>query len=112
LLAGIGECYNVGGANEARNIYLVATICDLLDERAKPLPGHKRRRELITFVADRPGHDMRYALDARKLRDELGWQPRETFALALRRTVEWYLANEDWWSPLRTASMERFGLAG
>jgi dTDP-glucose 4,6-dehydratase len=108
----IGECYNVGGSNEVRNIDMAATICDLLDEMAQPLPGRKPRRELITFVADRPGHDRRYAIDARKIRDELDWRPRETFQSALRRTVEWYIANEAWWSPLRTAATKRLGLAG
>jgi dTDP-glucose 4,6-dehydratase len=108
----IGECYNMGGGNELRNVDVAAMICDLLDERSKPLPGHRPRRELITFVADRPGHDLRYALDARKLHEELGWRPQETFATALRRTVEWYLANEAWWNPLRTAALERLGIAG
>jgi dTDP-glucose 4,6-dehydratase len=108
----IGECYNVGGGNEVRNVDVVAMICDLLDERSKPLPGRRPRRELITFVADRPGHDLRYALDARKLREELGWHPQETLESALRRTVDWYLANEAWWNPLRTAALERLGFAG
>lgn len=106
----IGECYNVGGGNEVRNIDVVAMICDLLDQRSKPLPGRKSRRELIIFVADRPGHDLRYALDARKLRQELGWRPSGTFANALRATVDWYLANEAWWHPLRGAALERLGI--
>jgi dTDP-glucose 4,6-dehydratase len=108
----IGECYNVGGGSELRNIDVAAMICDLIDERSSPLPGGKSRRELITFVADRPGHDMRYALDARKLREELGWRPRHTFEGALQRTVEWYLGNEAWWGPLRAVAGERLGLAG
>ena len=108
----IGECYNVGGGNELRNIDLVAMICDLLDECAKLLPGRKSRRELITFVADRPGHDLRYALDIRKLNQELGWQPTQPFETALRQTIDWYLANEVWWSPLRAAAQERLGFIG
>ena len=95
-----------------RNIDVAGVICDLLDELAKPLPGHKVRRELITFVADRPGHDARYAIDARKIREELGWSPRETFEAAMRRTVQWYLTNESWWRPLRSITMQRLGLAG
>jgi len=69
-------------------------ICDLVDELAQPLPGCKPRRELMTFVVDRPGHDARYAIDARKIREELGWKPQEALESGLRRTVEWYLANE------------------
>ena len=71
--------------------------------------GAKPARELITFVADRPGHDLRYALDTGKLNNELGWQPKQTFETALRETVDWYLANEAWWSPLRAAARERLG---
>jgi dTDP-glucose 4,6-dehydratase len=108
----VGECYNVGGGAEVRNIDLAAMICDLLDEMAPPVPGRRSRRELLTFVTDRPGHDARYAIDARKLQDELGWSPEETFASALRHTVAWYLANEAWWGPLRTAATRRLGLAG
>ena len=105
----IGECYNVGGGNELRNIDLVTMICDLLDEQDRQMPQRKSRRELITFVADRPGHDLRYALNIRKLNNELGWQPKQTFETALRETVDWYLANEAWWSPLRAAARERLG---
>ena len=105
----IGECYNVGGGNELRNIDLVTMICDLLDEQDRQMPQRKSRRELITFVADRPGHDLRYALNIRKLNNELGWQPKQTFETALRETVDWYLANEAWWSPLRAAARERRG---
>jgi len=90
----IGNCYNIGGGNERRNVDVATMICDLVDELAHQLPGRKRRRELMTFVVDRPGHDARYAIDARKIREELGWTPQETFESALRRTVEWYLANE------------------
>ena len=108
----VGQCYNVGGGNEMRNIDVAAMICDLLDEVAPPLPGRRTRRELITSVADRPGHDARYAVDARKIREELAWRPQETFESALRRTVQWYLSNEAWWSPLRSVATKRLGLAG
>ena len=108
----VGECYNVGGGNEVRNIDAARMICDLLDEAAQRLPDRASRRELITFVADRPGHDARYAIDARKLREELAWCPHSAFDTALRRTVEWYLANESWWQPLRAVTTRRLGLAG
>jgi dTDP-glucose 4,6-dehydratase len=100
----IGECYNVGQGYEDRNINVAWKICDMLDEMAPALPGGMSRRKLVSFVRDRPGHDVRYAIDARKIREELGWAPVEPFDAALRRTVEWYLANESWWSPLRTAA--------
>jgi dTDP-glucose 4,6-dehydratase len=90
----VGDCYNVGANNERRNIDMAGMICDLVDELAQPLPGCKPRRELMTFVVDRPGHDARYAIDARKIREELGWKPQEALESGLRRTVEWYLANE------------------
>ena len=90
----VGETYNVGGCNEVRNIDVVHTVCDLLDELRARAQGSYR--ELITFVADRPGHDRRYAIDAGKIERELGWAPRETFASGLRRTVQWYLDHTDW----------------
>ncbi|MFL6796345.1 MAG: dTDP-glucose 4,6-dehydratase [Xanthobacteraceae bacterium] len=108
----VGECYNVGGGNEVRNVELAGLICDLVDEIAPPLQSGKRRRELLTFVADRPGHDERYAIDATKIRRDLGWAPAETFESGLRRTVAWYLAHEDWWAPLRAVATTRLGLAG
>jgi dTDP-glucose 4,6-dehydratase len=90
----LGETYNVGGWNEQANIDIVHTVCALLDElRPDPAGPYKR---LITFVADRPGHDRRYAIDARKIERELGWRPAETFASGIRKTVQWYLANADW----------------
>jgi dTDP-glucose 4,6-dehydratase len=89
-----GETYNIGGWNEKPNIEIVQTVCDLVDEMA-PRPGTSRR-ELITFVKDRPGHDRRYAIDARKIERELGWKPKETFETGLRKTVRWYLENESW----------------
>jgi len=95
----VGESYNVGGRNERTNLEVVEAICDLLDE-LRPQAGLKRR-DLITFVHDRPGHDARYAIDATKLETELGWKAEENFDTGLRKTVEWYLAREDWWRPLR-----------
>ena len=89
----IGETYNVGGGNQQANIDVVHMVCDLLDELVPESP-HKPHRQLIRFVQDRPGHDRRYAIDARKLERELGWRAQETFATGLRKTVEWYLANK------------------
>lgn len=89
-----GDTYNVGGWNERRNIEIVETICDLVDEMVPCTAGP--RRNLITFVKDRPGHDRRYAIDARKIERELGWRPKETLATGLRKTVLWYLQNEEW----------------
>ncbi len=104
----IGEKYNVGGRNEQTNISVVQTICDVLD---KLEPSGSSRRKLIEFVPDRPGHDMRYAIDAGKLEAELGWKARETFKSGLEKTVQWYLAHQDWWGPLRDRySGERLGL--
>lgn len=94
----IGETYNVGGRNERRNIDVVRRICDVLDQRV-PVTGS--RRELIRFVADRPGHDARYAIDATKLEEELGWRALETFDTGIEKTVDWYLQNAWWWEPLR-----------
>jgi dTDP-glucose 4,6-dehydratase len=93
-----GESYNVGGWNERTNLDVVHVICDLLDRLAPPL-GHSRR-DLINFVTDRPGHDMRYAIDASKIERELGWRPAESFESGIEKTVAWYLANRDWWAPL------------
>lgn len=90
----VGEVYNVGGWNEMPNLEIVHTLCDLLDE-LKPDPAGSYRR-LITYVTDRPGHDRRYAIDARKIERELGWRPAETFQSGIRKTVEWYLANPGW----------------
>jgi dTDP-glucose 4,6-dehydratase len=105
----VGESYNVGGRNERTNLQVVEQICDLLDDLV-PQDG-LRRRSLISFVSDRPGHDNRYAIDATKLETELGWKAIENFDTGLRRTVEWYLANEAWWRPLRDRySGQRLGL--
>lgn len=90
----IGETYNIGGHNEKKNIEVVNTICSLLDEL---VPKTEKYSEQITFVTDRPGHDLRYAIDATKIKNELGWVPQETFETGIRKTVEWYLANKDGW---------------
>jgi dTDP-glucose 4,6-dehydratase len=96
LAAGrLGETYNVGGWNEQPNIDIVHTVCRLLDE-LRPRGDGSRYETLITYVKDRPGHDRRYAIDARKIERELGWKPAETFASGIRKTVEWYLAHGDW----------------
>ncbi len=94
-----GETYNIGGNNEVKNIDLVTQLCDLMDELAPNLPV-KPARELITFVKDRPGHDRRYAIDATKIKTELGWTPQENVEAGLRKTIAWYLNNRDWWQPL------------
>ena len=91
----IGETYNIGGWNEKTNLEVVHTLCDLLDE-LKPREDAKSYREQITFVKDRPGHDRRYAIDATKISKELGWKPEETFETGIRKTVQWYLDNQDW----------------
>ena len=91
----VGETYNIGGWNEKPNIEIVQAICALLDE-LQPRADGRSYREQISYVADRPGHDRRYAIDARKIEQELGWKPVETFASGIRKTVEWYLANGDW----------------
>ncbi|QTD45056.1 dTDP-glucose 4,6-dehydratase [Ottowia testudinis] len=91
----VGETYNVGGWNEKTNLSIVHTVCDLLDELA-PRAGGGSYREQITHVKDRPGHDRRYAIDARKIERELGWKPAETFETGIRKTIAWYLANAEW----------------
>jgi dTDP-glucose 4,6-dehydratase len=107
----VGEKYNVGGRNERRNIDIVRRICQILD-RERPVA--ESRENLIAFVADRPGHDHRYAIDATKLETELGWRARETFDSGIEKTVSWYLENEWWWRPLREKvyAGERLGLVG
>jgi dTDP-glucose 4,6-dehydratase len=96
-----GETYNIGGHNERPNLYLVELICDIIDELAPHLGGHSRR--LIQFVKDRPGHDRRYAIDASKIKTELGWTPAHTFELGIRETVQWYLAHQDWVATVKQA---------
>ena len=105
-----GEKYNIGGHNEIKNIDVVKTICSLLDE-LRPRSSGATYADLITYVKDRPGHDQRYAIDASKIERELGWRPQETFETGLRGTVEWYLANEEWWRGVQSgAYRERLGL--
>jgi dTDP-glucose 4,6-dehydratase len=106
-----GETYNIGGHNEMKNIEVVQKICTLLDE-LKPREDGKAYEEQITFVADRPGHDMRYAIDASKIERELGWKPAESFETGLRQTVQWYLDNKEWWERVRSGNYrgERLGL--
>ncbi|KPM75461.1 dTDP-glucose 4,6-dehydratase [Pseudoalteromonas sp. UCD-33C] len=94
----VGETYNIGGHNEKQNIEVVHTICELLEELVPNKPeGITNYKDLITFVKDRPGHDVRYAIDATKMQQELNWVPEETFETGMRKTVEWYLANTNWW---------------
>jgi dTDP-glucose 4,6-dehydratase len=96
----VGETYCIGGRSERTNLDVVKSICGLLDELA-PSKTIGRRDALITFVTDRPGHDLRYAIDPTRICTQLAWQPRETFESGLRKTVEWYLANRSWWQPIR-----------
>lgn len=106
-----GETYNIGGHNEMKNIEVVKTICSLLDE-LQPREDGRPYEEQITFVTDRPGHDMRYAIDASKIERELGWKPQESFETGLRQTVQWYLNNKEWWERVRSGNYrgERLGL--
>lgn len=109
-----GETYNIGGHNEKQNIEVVQTLCSLLEELAPAKPnGITHYTDLITYVQDRPGHDLRYAIDASKIERELGWTPQETFESGLRKTVQWYLENEDWWRRVQDGSYqgERLGAA-
>jgi dTDP-glucose 4,6-dehydratase len=99
----VGETYNVGGWNEKPNMDIVHSICAMLDE-LRPRADGKSYREQITYVTDRPGHDRRYAIDARKIERELGWKPAETFETGLRKTVEWYLANQNWVQNVQSGS--------
>ena len=107
----IGETYNIGGNNEIKNIDIVNTICSTLDE-LKPRSNGSSYSELITYVTDRPGHDFRYAIDASKIKNELNWEPKETFETGIRRTIQWYLENEDWWRKIQDGSynQERLGM--
>ena len=102
-----GETYNIGGNNEVKNIDLVHKLCELMNELASELPVYPAQK-LITFVKDRPGHDRRYAIDATKIRTELGWVPAQTVEGGLRRTVEWYLKNRDWWQSLLSQEYQAY----
>jgi len=106
-LGRIGETYNVGGWNEMANLDVVKAICEILDELA-PLSGGKAYAEQITFVRDRPGHDRRYAIDARKIETELGWRPRESFDTGIRKTISWYLANQAWVDGVTTGAYRQW----
>lgn len=104
----VGETYNIGGHNEKANIDVVRTICALLEELVPNKPaGMAKYEDLITYVKDRPGHDVRYAIDAAKIGRELGWKPQETFESGIRKTVEWYLNNKKWWSRVLDGSYNR-----
>lgn len=102
-----GQTYNIGGNNEVKNIDLVHLICQLMDELATDLPV-KPSQKLITFVKDRPGHDRRYAIDASKIKQELGWTPQVTIEEGLRKTVQWYLDNQNWWQPLLSSEYKQY----
>ena len=102
----VGETYNIGGHNEKQNIEVVKTICKILDE-LRPQANAEPYESLITFVKDRPGHDLRYAIDASKIGNELGWKPEETFETGIRKTVEWYLNNLDWCHRVQDGSYQR-----
>ena len=107
----IDETYNIGGNNEIQNIDIVKTICNLLDN-IRPSENLKSYKELITFVKDRPGHDFRYAIDSSKLQNKLGWTPKETFEMGIRKTIDWYLDNKTWWQDIQnnTYQQERLGV--
>ncbi|MBW2350596.1 MAG: GDP-mannose 4,6-dehydratase, partial [Deltaproteobacteria bacterium] len=100
-----GNMYNIGGNNEVENIHLVEMICDILDG-LKKLKNNKSRRELITFVKDRPGHDRRYAIDSTKLKRELGWIPEESLEKGIHKTIKWYLNNQEWVSRVRSGEYQ------
>ncbi|AVF58866.1 dTDP-glucose 4,6-dehydratase [Vibrio diabolicus] len=109
----IGETYNIGGHNEKTNLEVVTTICRILDKlKPNKLQNIKNYEDLITFVADRPGHDLRYAIDASKIEKELGWTPNESFESGIKKTVEWYLENTNWWQRVLDGSynLERLGV--
>ena len=105
----LGETYNIGGHNEKKNLDVVHTICDTLDDL---VPKETKYREQISFVTDRPGHDFRYAIDASKIERELGWKPEETFETGIKNTIEWYLANMDWVEAVtdKNYNLERLGM--
>jgi dTDP-glucose 4,6-dehydratase len=113
----VGETYNIGGNNEKRNIDLVHLLCDLMDELKPYLlesgpASSKSYREQITFVQDRPGHDLRYGIDATKIQTELGWQPLQDYQSGFKKTVRWYLENQSWWNDILSGDylLQRQGL--
>ena len=105
--AKVGETYNIGGHNEKQNIDVVKTICTILDN-IKPRTDGQSYAQQITFVKDRPGHDLRYAIDASKIQQELNWQPQETFESGIRKTVEWYLSNQDWVNHVKSGEYQNW----
>ena len=107
----LGETYNIGGNNEIKNIDIVEIICDLLDQKFPSKKGGSYKK-LINFVEDRPGHDFRYAIDATKIKNTLGWVPKENFETGIKKTIEWYLANESWWDAIHknTYRQDRLGI--
>ena len=107
----VGETYNIGGNNEIKNIDVVFTICSILDEMS-PRENGSNYADLITYVQDRPGHDFRYAIDATKINQDLGWSPKESFETGIRKTIDWYLNNRDWWQAIQnnTYQQERLGV--
>ncbi len=104
----VGGSYNIGGNNEKENIEVVERVCDMVDDRAGALPSGEKRRSLITFVTDRLGHDRRYAIDAAKIEEQVGWQPKITFDQGLRTTVDWYLDNQQWVNTVIDGSYRRY----
>ena len=108
----VGQTYNIGGGTEMKNISVVNMICDILDE-SFPSDNHQSRRELISFVKDRPGHDYRYGIDISKIKKELNWTPQETFKTGLEKTVKWYVNNDHWWKQILDNSYDggRLGLS-
>ena len=105
----LGETYCIGGRAERRNLAVVETVCDLLDERR---PGAAPRRGLIRFVADRPGHDQRYAIDCSKIERELGWRQQQSFESGIAATIDWYRENEAWWRGQKAATEAKYRAAG
>ena len=104
----LGEKYNIGGNNEKQNIQVVHIICDLLDEKVGLLPSGKPRRSLVGYVKDRPGHDRRYAIDASKIKNELGWKPSVSFETGIRHTIDWYLDNSEWVASVMDGSYREY----
>jgi len=107
----IGETYNIGGNNEIKNIEIVNQICSTLD-KINPRSNGEKYSKLISYVQDRPGHDFRYAIDASKIKKDLGWEPKETFESGILKTINWYINNESWWRKIQkgTYSQERLGI--
>ena len=106
----IGETYNIGGNNEIKNLEIVNTICDIMNELKPSQNGDYKK--LITFVKDRPGHDFRYAIDSTKINKELGWKPSETFFSGIRKTIKWYIENENWWREIQKEKYNQERLGG